>query len=104
LSKNGSHFFSFLTKQLWGSYNKDDYEYVLHMLVVELHIVQWFQDRHAEFGNIVRSRRLLQQFVVDCYTMLETQRISYIKNNQQTIHCGYLNGLHEAMTSGDTNA
>jgi hypothetical protein len=62
------------------------------------------QDRHAEYGNIVRSRRLFMQFAVDCFTMLETQRLSYIRNNQQTIRCGYLNGMHEAMTSGETNA
>lgn len=62
------------------------------------------QDRPDVYGNIVHSRRLFQQFVVDCYTMLETQRLSYVRNNQQTIRCSILNGLHEAMTSGETNS
>lgn len=43
------------------------------------------QERHAEFGNIVNSLILFQQFLVKCYTMIEAQRLSFIRNNQQTI-------------------
>jgi hypothetical protein len=30
------------------------------------------QDRVVEYGNVVNSRRLFQQFAVDCYTMTES--------------------------------
>jgi len=61
------------------------------------------QDRVVEYGNVVNSRRLLQQFVVDCFTMIESQRLRYIRQNQKTIRCGILNGLHEAMDRGETD-
>jgi hypothetical protein len=62
------------------------------------------QERECEFGNIVRGKRLFQQFIVDAYTMIEAQRLSFIRNNQQTIRCELLNGLQEAVESGDTDA
>lgn len=62
------------------------------------------QERQVEFGNIVCAKRLFQQFVVDCYTMIEAQRLSYIKFNQDTIRCDVLNGLQEAIDCGDTDA
>jgi len=42
------------------------------------------QDRKVEFGNVVNSRRLFQQFLVDTYTMIEAQRFylyEIIKNS-----------------------
>jgi hypothetical protein len=62
------------------------------------------QNRVVEYGNVVNSRRLLQQFSVDCHTMIESQRLRYIRKNQKTIRCGILNGLHEAMDRGETDA
>lgn len=61
------------------------------------------QDRDCEFGNIVFARRLLQQFSVDCYTMIEAQRLSYIHNNQGNIRSDLLNGLQEAVELGDND-
>ena len=37
------------------------------------------QQRSTESGNIVNACRLFQQFLVDCYTMVEAQRLSFIK-------------------------
>jgi hypothetical protein len=62
------------------------------------------QDRNDEYGNIVLSRRLFQQFVVDCFTMLETQRLNFIRKNQQTIRCDILSGLQEALTNGENDS
>ena len=58
------------------------------------------QERSVEFGNIVHSRRLFQQFLVDAYTMVESQRLSFIRANQRTIRCDILNGVQEAMNRG----
>ncbi|PNX91356.1 ATP-dependent DNA helicase PIF1, partial [Trifolium pratense] len=62
------------------------------------------QERKKEFGNIVFSRRLFQQFVVDCYTMIEAQRLSFIRENQDKIRCDVLCGLQEAVDRGDVDA
>ncbi|CAJ2637132.1 unnamed protein product [Trifolium pratense] len=61
------------------------------------------QDRTVEFGNIVLSRRLFQQFVVDCFTMFESQRLQWARDNQKTIRCDILTGLQEAISSGETD-
>jgi hypothetical protein len=61
------------------------------------------QDRTVEYGNIVLSRRLFQQFVVDCYTMIESLRLKFIRDNQKTIRCDILSGLQDAMDRGETD-
>jgi len=61
------------------------------------------QQRCIESGNIVNACRLFRQFLVDCYTMVEAQRLSFIKANQKLIRCDILNGLQEAVNRGETN-
>ncbi|KAK7354399.1 hypothetical protein VNO80_19860 [Phaseolus coccineus] len=61
------------------------------------------QERVCEFGNIVHARRLFQQFVVDCYTMIEAQRLSFIRSNQKLVRSEILNGLQEAINRGETD-
>ncbi|PNX92502.1 ATP-dependent DNA helicase PIF1 [Trifolium pratense] len=62
------------------------------------------QERNMEFGNILSSKRLFQQFVVDCYTMLEAQRLSFIRENQSKIRQDVLSGIQEAVERGDLDA
>jgi hypothetical protein len=59
------------------------------------------QERDLESGTILLGRRLFQQFVVDCYTMIEAQRLSFIRKNQGNIRSDLLNGLQEAVENGD---
>ena len=63
-----------------------------------LTIREWFcfriQTRQCEPMTILKSRRLFQQFVVDGYTMIESERLSFIKNNQSK-----LRGLTNTVTS-----
>jgi len=61
------------------------------------------QQRAVEAGNIVNACRLFQQFLVDCYTMVEAQRLSFIRANQKLIRCDILNGLQEAVNRGETD-
>ena len=49
------------------------------------------------------SRRLFQQFLVDTYTMIEAQRLSFIRNNQKLIRFDILNGLQETVNKGETD-
>ncbi|PNY15928.1 ATP-dependent DNA helicase PIF1 [Trifolium pratense] len=45
-----------------------------------------------------------QEFVVDSYTMLEAQRLSFIRENQSKIRQDVLSGLQEAVDRGDVDA
>jgi hypothetical protein len=62
------------------------------------------QERAVEYGNIVNGRRLFQQFLVDTFTMLESQRLSFIRYNQKEVRSDILNGLQEAVIRGETAA
>ncbi|XP_057428026.1 uncharacterized protein LOC130721279 isoform X1 [Lotus japonicus] len=61
-------------------------------------------ERKFECNRIFLSRRLFQQFVVDCYSMIESQRLYYYRNNQSTIRRHFLEGIEEAISRGDTNS
>lgn len=74
-----------------------------HRVSITEFIAFRIQERNNEFGNILNTRRLFQQFVVDCYTMIESQRLSYIRHNQQDIRCDILAGLEDAVTRGETD-
>jgi len=62
------------------------------------------QDRHVEFGSVVNVGKLYQQFLVDCYLMIESKRLAYIRFNHTTIRFDILNGLEEAITRGERYA
>ncbi|XP_029144445.1 uncharacterized protein [Arachis hypogaea] len=59
------------------------------------------QMREDEDSIIHKSRRLFQQFVVDSFSMIESQRLYEIKKKQSTIR-EVLQGIEEAMRRGDT--
>ncbi|GKC59671.1 ATP-dependent DNA helicase PIF1, partial [Tanacetum coccineum] len=40
------------------------------------------QNRPKDFSMVLNARRLCQQFIVDAYTMIERERMSYIRNQQ----------------------
>ncbi|XP_016173713.1 uncharacterized protein LOC107616245 [Arachis ipaensis] len=62
------------------------------------------QIREQEDGIIHKCRRLFQQFVVDCFTMIESQRLYEIRMKQSTIRGEVLQGIEEAMRRGDDEA
>jgi hypothetical protein len=59
------------------------------------------QERDLEDSIVLRSRRLFQQFVVDLYSMIENQRLSFIRKNQANIRSSFLKGVEEAVSRGD---
>ncbi|XP_027357259.1 uncharacterized protein LOC113866646 [Abrus precatorius] len=61
------------------------------------------QQRNVEFGNIVNGGKLYQQFLVDTYTMIESQRLSFIRNNKSSIRSEILNCIEEAVSIGETD-
>ncbi|XP_052116477.1 uncharacterized protein LOC110279984 [Arachis duranensis] len=62
------------------------------------------QMREDEESIIHKSRRLFQQFVVDSFSMIESQRLYEIRNKQNTIRGKFLQGIEEAMHRGDVDA
>ncbi|XP_025669780.1 uncharacterized protein [Arachis hypogaea] len=62
------------------------------------------QIREQEDGIIHKCRQLFQQFVVDCFTMIESQRLYEIRMKQSTIRGEVLQGIEEAMRHGDDEA
>lgn len=61
-------------------------------------------ERTVENSIIFQSKKLLQQFIVDCYSMVEMQRLSYVRSNQGNICSSFLTGIEEAVERGDIEA
>ncbi|XP_057248153.1 uncharacterized protein LOC109133695 [Beta vulgaris subsp. vulgaris] len=60
------------------------------------------QDREQEADTLLLCRRLYQQFLVDGYTMIEAERLSFLKNNQQSLRSDNVKNLRGAVERGDT--
>ncbi|XP_058755824.1 uncharacterized protein LOC131629044 [Vicia villosa] len=68
-------------------------------------IKDWFsyrlQQRRKEAKTLLYSRRLFQQFLVDGYAMMESERLNWLRDNQLKLRVGKYNNL-AAQTDGDT--
>ncbi|XP_057788274.1 uncharacterized protein LOC131005359 [Salvia miltiorrhiza] len=62
------------------------------------------QDREDEGQQLLLSRRLLQQFIVDGYTMMETQRLQWIHYNQPSLRSERYNNLNDSKNKGNTDS
>ncbi|XP_052621302.1 uncharacterized protein LOC111898559 [Lactuca sativa] len=61
------------------------------------------QDRDHSFSLILNSRRLFQQFLVDAYTMMETERMYYIRRQQHVLRCDSYENLRNQKAQGTTD-
>ncbi|XP_052626798.1 uncharacterized protein LOC128133416 [Lactuca sativa] len=61
------------------------------------------QDRDHSFSLILNSRRLFQQFLVDAYTMMETERMYYIHRQQHVLRCDSYENLRNQKAQGTTD-
>ncbi|XP_074265342.1 uncharacterized protein LOC141587773 [Silene latifolia] len=59
------------------------------------------QQRRIGGGPLLYSGRLFQQFLVDCCCSIESERLWYIRNNQDKFRCDVLSNLYDAVTQGD---
>ncbi|XP_071727009.1 uncharacterized protein [Rutidosis leptorrhynchoides] len=59
------------------------------------------QFRDCETSLLLLARTLLQQFIVDGYTMVENTRLNYIRKNQKVFRCAQIASLYDAQESGD---
>lgn len=62
------------------------------------------QARLSEGTTIIRSGRLLHQFAVNVYTIIEQYRLRWIRNNQKTLRADVYNNVCDAVAKGDTDA
>ncbi|CAH1413176.1 unnamed protein product [Lactuca virosa] len=59
------------------------------------------QDKVNVFSLILNSRRLFQQFLVDAYTMIETERLYYIRNQSNVLRCESYETLRSVQIHGN---
>ncbi|XP_023767529.2 uncharacterized protein LOC111916127 [Lactuca sativa] len=61
------------------------------------------QDRDNYFSLILNSRRLFQQFLVDGYTMIESERLYYVRKQQKVLRCESYENLRKFQDQGNKN-
>ncbi|KAF7841548.1 uncharacterized protein G2W53_003846 [Senna tora] len=94
-------------------YAEDGYqEYILHQnqqrkrskVTMREFFAYRLQDRENDHSILLLSRILLQQFIVDAYTMIESQHLYYIRMNQKQLRSELYSCLTDVILRGDTNA
>ncbi|KAI5402984.1 hypothetical protein KIW84_050546 [Lathyrus oleraceus] len=61
------------------------------------------QSRSNEAQTLLRSRRLYQQFLVDGFTMMESERLRWLRKNQSKLRVGKYHNLNEYNSNGETH-
>ncbi|KAI9121462.1 hypothetical protein K1719_008495 [Acacia pycnantha] len=59
--------------------------------------------RTNERSVILHGKKLLQQFIVDGYSMVESDRLNYIRNHQKELRVDLYCGISDAVTRGETD-
>lgn len=64
-----------------------------------------FRIHHRPFEKsiLLYARRLFQQFLVDAYSMIESQRLSWVRAHQNEIRADLYKGLSDAILRGDVS-
>lgn len=60
--------------------------------------------RDHEISTLLHANRLLQQFIVDGYTMIESQRLHWVRTHQKELRVDLYQGLSDAVIRGETDA
>ncbi|XP_024009422.1 uncharacterized protein LOC112084504 [Eutrema salsugineum] len=63
----------------------------------------WVQERFGESPTIVMSGRLYQQFLVDAFTMIESNRLRFISMNQQKLRSETFDNIKDATDKGNSD-
>lgn len=61
------------------------------------------QQRSVDSSTIVFAKRLLQQFSVDAFSIVESSRLKYIRLNQKELRAEMYKGLTDAVLRGETD-
>ncbi|XP_028758138.1 uncharacterized protein LOC114717208 [Neltuma alba] len=60
--------------------------------------------RENEISTVLHAGKLFQQFIVDGYTMIEAQRLLWVRTHQKELRADLYQGLTDALLSGERNA
>lgn len=60
--------------------------------------------RPGDENPLLRGGRLLQQYVVDNYVKIESQKLRWLRSNQDTIRKEFYQGLQDSFIAGENNA
>ncbi|XP_028797692.1 uncharacterized protein LOC114753197 [Neltuma alba] len=60
--------------------------------------------RENEISTVLHAGKLFQQFIVDGYTMIEAQRLLWVRTHQKELRVDLYQGLTDALLSGERNA
>nr|GMD91956.1 uncharacterized protein LOC109173038 [Ipomoea batatas] len=63
-----------------------------------------FQIWPNDQSMLLHSGRLFQQFIVDTYIKIETQRLDYFRTQQRDVRTESMQGLVDSIACGETNA
>ncbi|XP_031091013.1 uncharacterized protein LOC115996011 [Ipomoea triloba] len=58
-------------------------------------------ERRSTLSTLLHAKRLFQQFLIDGYTMVESGRLLFIRNNQKALRCEVYKGLSDALFRRD---
>ncbi|XP_072066881.1 uncharacterized protein [Arachis hypogaea] len=58
----------------------------------------------VEYATIVNGGRLFQQLLVDCFSMIEAQRLTYYRNNQTKVRSDIYKGIQDVVVRDETRA
>jgi len=61
------------------------------------------QQRSIDSSTIIFSKRLLQQFMVDSFSIVESSRLKYIRLHQKELRAEMYKGLTDAVLRGETD-
>ncbi|GKU99621.1 hypothetical protein SLEP1_g12438 [Rubroshorea leprosula] len=62
------------------------------------------QNKEKETLILLSSRKLFPHFMVDAYTMIEAQRLNFLKYNQTLLRADLYKGLNNALSRGEKQA
>nr|GEW13196.1 hypothetical protein CTI12_AA123990 [Tanacetum cinerariifolium] len=65
------------------------------------YVIQYKKD---QWTTLHRGGRLFQQYLVDAFTAIEEQRLSWTRNNQDTLRVDLYHNVVDEITRGDTDA
>lgn len=69
---------------------------------------EWFayriQDRQGEPSTILSAYKLFQQFLVDAYTMVESERMCYIQTHQKDLRSDLYKNVKESVLERNENS
>ncbi|KAF8088667.1 LOW QUALITY PROTEIN: hypothetical protein N665_0532s0030 [Sinapis alba] len=94
----------------YGEYGYDEripYEVTASSKIKREHITMrahHIQTRPTEGMPIIKSGRLLHQYIVDAYTSTEQERLRFIRHNQKKLRAELYSNVCDALDCGDTDA